>query len=196
MSFSSGDLFHIEMRSGIYQVLGVYGADDKGGIYYFRKVFDGKYNLKVSKAEVVHESWMTPISPKTRAKLSPTIDLPQTREVLNDLTIDRMMTFGTSGRMEVHLCTMDPRDKKKIEKQLNSEINGWVNPFLLRNAIRELQEQGVLHIETALEDPAEGRRLYRIELGRYCDDFDEFGCEQFREIRFYEIKMYKREDIV
>ena len=56
MSFSNGDLFHIEMRNGIYQVLALYGSDDKGNIYYFRKVFDGKLNFKVSKAEFVHES--------------------------------------------------------------------------------------------------------------------------------------------
>ena len=29
MSFTVGELFHIEMRNGIYQVLGLYGSDDK-----------------------------------------------------------------------------------------------------------------------------------------------------------------------
>ena len=29
-----------------------------------------------------------------------------------------------------------------------------------------------------------------------CDDFDEFGNEQFREVRFVEVKMYRREDII
>ena len=48
MSFSKGDLFHIEMRNGIYQVLDFYKSDDKGNIYIFRKVFDGKLNFKVS----------------------------------------------------------------------------------------------------------------------------------------------------
>lgn len=33
MSFSKGNLFHIEMRNGIYQVLGVYGLDDKGNVH-------------------------------------------------------------------------------------------------------------------------------------------------------------------
>ena len=64
MSFSKGDLFHIEMRNGIFQVLDFYKSDDTGNIYLFRKVFDGKLNFKVSKAEVVHDSWMSHISAK------------------------------------------------------------------------------------------------------------------------------------
>ncbi len=196
MNFSVGDLFHIEMRNGIYQVLGLYGADEAGNIYYFRKVFDGKLNLKVSKATFVHESWMAPISDKTKEKLSGTLALSEVQEVLNDLTIDRMMEFGTQLNLEITLCTMDPKNKRKLEKQLNAEIQGYVNPFLLRNAIRELHSKCELQIEDSLVYPPDGKRLYRVELGRYCDDFDEFGNKCFREVRFTEIKMYRREDLV
>ena len=58
MNFSKGDLFHINMRNGIYQILDFYQSDDTGNIWFFRKVFDGKLKLKISKAEIVHESWM------------------------------------------------------------------------------------------------------------------------------------------
>ena len=77
MSFTVGELFHIEMRNGIYQVLGLYGSDDKGEVYYFRKVFDGKLNFKLSKATIVHESWMSRISEKTREKISASLALPE-----------------------------------------------------------------------------------------------------------------------
>ena len=60
----------------------------------------------------------------------------------------------------------------------------------------KLHDQGDIHIETALIYPPEGKRLYRIELGRYCDDFDECGKEKFREVRFVEVKTYRREDII
>ncbi len=69
MDYSKGELFHIATKSGIYQVLGLYGRDDKGALYYFRKVFDGKLKLKVSKAELVHESRMAPIGAKVRDEL-------------------------------------------------------------------------------------------------------------------------------
>ena len=52
------------MKNGIYQVLDFYKSDDKGNIYIFRKVFDGKLNFKASKADIVHDSWMTHISDK------------------------------------------------------------------------------------------------------------------------------------
>ncbi len=196
MSFSKGDLFHIEMRNGIYQVLDFYKSDDKGNIYFFRKVFDGKLNFKVSKAEVVHESWMSHISTKTRDKIADTLNMPEVQAVLNDLTIDRMMQFKTDLRLEILWCLMDSKNKKRLEKLLNSQIQGFVNTFSLRNAIRELHSQGELNIVTDLEYPNEGNRLYRIELGRFCDDFDEFGNEQFREVRFTEVKMYRREDLI
>lgn len=196
MRFSKGDLFHIEMRSGIYQVLDLYKSDNNGNVYYFRKVFDGKLNLKVSKAEFVHEGWMTHISNKTRERLSETLNSVNVQAILNDLTIDRMMQFGVNTRVEIFWCTMDPKSKKRLEKQLNDKTEEFINPFSLRNVIQELHNQGELHIEPCLVYPPDGKRLYRIELGRYCDDFDEFGNECFREMRFSEIKMSRREDLL
>ncbi|MBQ4274445.1 MAG: hypothetical protein IJB94_05695 [Clostridia bacterium] len=196
MRFSKGDLFHIEMRSGIYQVLDLYKSDNNGNVYYFRKVFDGKLNLKVSKAEFVHEGWMTHISNKTRERLSETLNSVNVQAILNDLTIDRMMQFGVNTRVEIFWCTMDPKSKKRLEKQLNDKTEEFINPFSLRNVIQELHNQGDLHIEPCLVYPPDGKRLYRIELGRYCDDFDEFGNECFREMRFSEIKMSRREDLL
>ena len=196
MSFSKGDLFHIEMRNGIYQVLDFYKSDDKGNIYFFRKVFDGKLNFKVSKAEVVHESWMSHISMKTRDKIADAVNMPEVQAVLNDLTIDRMMQFGTTESFTIFLCTMDPKSKKKLEKLLNAETQSFLDISSLTDIFNKLHNQGDIHIETALIYPPEGKRLYRIELGRYCDDFDEFGNAQFREVRFAEIKMYRREDII
>ena len=190
MNFAKGDLFHIAMRNGIYQVLAPYTADDEGNTYYFRKVFDGKLNFKLSKAEIVHEGWMSPISDKTKDKLSEVLKRPEVREALDDLTIDRMMQFGVKTQLEIFWCTMDPKSKKNIEKALNTGIEGFVNPFLMRNAIRKLHDEGALHIEPALSYPPEGKRLYRVELGHYCDDFDEFGNERFRAIRFKEIKIH------
>jgi hypothetical protein len=196
MRFSKGDLFHIEMRSGIYQVLDLYKSDNNGNVYYFRKVFDGKLNLKVSKAEFVHEGWMTHISNKTRERLSETLNSVNVQAILNDLTIDRMMQFGVNTRVEIFWCTMDPKSKKRLEKQLNDKTEEYINPFFLRNAIQELHDQGALRIENCLVSPPDGKRLYRVELGRYCDDFDEFGNECFREMRFSEIKMSRREDLL
>ena len=196
MSFSKGDLFHIEMRNGIYQVLDFYKSDDKGNIYFFRKVFDGKLNFKVSKAEVVHEGWMSHISAKTRDKIADAVNTPEVQAALNDLTIDRMMQYGTTESFNIFLCTMDPKSKKKFEKLLNAETKGFLDTSSLKDMLNKLHDQGDIHIETALIYPPEGKRLYRIELGRYCDDFDEFGNAQFREVRFAEVKMYRREDII
>lgn len=196
MSFSKGDLFHIEMRNGIYQVLDFYKSDDKGNIYIFRKVFDGKLNFKVSKADIVHDSWMTHISDKTFGKIANMLNSPEIQSVLNDLTVDKTVHFKTNLRLEISWCSMNPKNKKKLEKLLNSQIKGFINTFSLRNAIRELHSQGELRIENCLEYPSDKNRMYRIELGRYFDDFDEFGNEQYREVRFSEIKMYHRDDLI
>lgn len=189
MHFSKGDLFHIQMRNGIYQVLDLYESDEEGKIYYFRKVFDGKCNFKVSKAEFVHEGWMSPISSKTQDKIAETLKLPEVQAVLNDLTIDRMMQFSMNWKLEIFWCSMDSKNKKKVEKMLNAEIQGFLDPFALRNSIRKLHDLGELHIEPDLAVSVQGKRLYRVELGRYCDDFDEFGNECFRAVRFSEIKI-------
>lgn len=196
MSFSKGDLFHIEMKNGIFQVLDFYKSDEKGNIYFFRKVFDGKLNFKVSKAKVVHDSWMTHISAKMQNKIAETLKLPEVQIVLNDLTIDRMMQFGTTESFGIFLCTMDPKNKKNLKKLLNAGTKGFIHTPSLEDAFNKLHSQGDIHIETALIYPPEDKRLYRIELGRYCDDFDEFGNEQFREVRFVEVKMYRREDLI
>jgi hypothetical protein len=196
MSFSRGDLFHIEMRSGVYQVLDLYGSDEKGNIYYFRKVFDGKLKFKMSKAEFVHESWMTHISEKTRAQLTEALDLPEVKAALEDLTIERLMQFGTNAGMRFVLCTIDAKSKKKLEKRLNDGVSGFIDIKSLENELEALNASGEIHLEENLAYPPDGKKLYRIELGRYCDDFDENGNNVFREIRFGEIKMYKREDLV
>jgi hypothetical protein len=99
-------------------------------------------------------------------------------------------------RLEIVLCTMDPKNKRRLEKQLNAQAGGNINTYLMRDAIRELQSSGELQIEDSLVYPPDGKRLYRVELGRYCDDFDEFKNKIYREIRFTEVKMYKREDLV
>ena len=61
---------------------------------------------------------------------------------------------------------------------------------MLREIIKELQNQGVLHIEYEFQAPPEGKRLYRVELGRYCDDFDQFGSKRFSEMRFHKMKIF------
>lgn len=195
MSFSKGDLFHIIMRNGIYQVLGLFSLDDKGNTYYFRKVFDSKLKLKVSKAEFVHESWMVPLSAKTQDKISEIIESTEVKTVLNDLVIDRKMQFCTP-EAGFEWCSMDPKSKKKVEKQLNADITDRVDIFALKSMVTELQDQGVLQMEKYLVSPPEGKRLYRLEFGRYCDDYDEYGNEYFREVRLSEIKIYRREDVL
>ena len=195
MSFANGELFHIEMKNGIFQVLDFYKADENGNIYYFRKVFDGKLNFKVSKAEIVHESWMSRVSAKTQEKISEMINMPEVQAILNDLTIDRMMTFGSSKNIEIKLCTMDPKKKNKLEKLINSEIQGFINTSSFQKHIEKLQEKGELHIESALVYPPSGMRPYRIEFGRFCDDFDELGNECFREVRFSEVKIHRRKEL-
>ena len=196
MSFANGELFHIEMKNGIFQVLDFYKADENGNIYYFRKVFDGKLNFKVSKAEIVHESWMSRISAKTQEEISEMINMPEVKAILNDLTIERMMTFGTGKNIEIKLCTMDPKKKNKLEKLINSEIQGFINTSSFQKHIEKLHEKGELHIESALVYPPSGMRLYRIEFGRFCDDFDELGNECFREVRFSEVKIHRRKELL
>ena len=193
MSFFKGDLFHIETRNGIYQVLDVYSSDDKGCIYYFRKVFDGKLNIKISKAEFVHESWMRHIREKTLEKLSSTLDLPEVKALLNDLTIDRMMKFEINTMVSDQWYTISPKNLKRIENQLNNEIEDFLEPSVLNHSLKRLHDQGELHIDTCPSYPKDGRGLYQIELGRYCDDFDKYGNKLYRKIRFYEIELYKYE---
>jgi len=192
MSFTNGELFRIEMRSGIYQVLSPAKADSKGAKYYFRKVFDDKLKLKVSKADLVHESWMRPLTQNVQDKLAEVLKQPKVKETLDDLTIERAMQYGTSGTERFSSMiwfSMEPGNKKNIEKQINRTISGAIDFDILRAAVKELEDSGALLPNESMSAPAKGLRLYRLELGRYVDDFDENGNEFYREIRFCEIKL-------
>lgn len=194
MRFTPGELFQIEMRNGIYQVLALYKTAEDGDVYIFRKVFDGKLVFKPSKAETVHESWMTPLGEKTKKKLEESLCLTEVQSFLTDLTVDKKLEFLCSPQVEITACVIDPKKKSKIEKRLREGINGFVDPFALRNAIRTLAAEGELEIAQGLTYPEEGKRLYRLELGRFFDDFDEYGSEVFRDLRFVEVKVYRRAD--
>ena len=97
MSFSNGELFRIEMRSGIYQVLAKCAANGAENQYYFRKVFDDKLNLKVTKADLVPESWMRPLSQNVQDKLAEVIKDPAIKKVLDNpvLPIDVESIFSS-----------------------------------------------------------------------------------------------------
>lgn len=192
MSFTNGELFRIDMRSGIYQVLAECNSNCAENKYYFRKVFDDKLKLKVSKADLVHESWMRPLSQSVQEKLAEVINDPAVKVVLDDLTIERAMQYGTNGTehfSKMIWFSINPKSKKSIEKQINSSIKGFIDFDCLREVVKTLEESGDLIPNEALSAPAEGLRLYRLELGRYVDDFDEAENERYREIRFYEMKL-------
>ena len=123
MKFHRGDLFYIEMRSGICQVLDVFKADENETVYYFRKIFDGKFRLKISQASLVHESWMGELSKSEKEKVTELLSDPSIKSEIDNLTIDRKMEFGAG----IYNCTMESSKKKEIEKQLNAEIKGQLN---------------------------------------------------------------------
>ena len=192
MSFTNGELFRIEMRSGIYQVLAKCEATGTENQYYFRKVFDDKLNLKVSKADLVHDSWMRPLGQSIQEKLAEVIKESAVKVVLDDLTIERAIQYGTRGTehfSNVIWFSMNPKNKKNIEKQINGAIQGFIDFDCLREVVKTLEESGDLIPNEALSAPEEGLRLYRLELGRYVDDFDDEGNECYREIRFHEMKV-------
>ena len=192
MSLSNGELFCIDMRSGIYQVLAECNANGAENQYYFRKVFDDKLNLKVSKADLVHESWMRALSQSVQEKLAEVISDPGVKAVLDDLTIERAMQYGTRGTEHFSSMiwfSMNPKSKKNIEKQINSAIKGFIDFDWLRATVKELEDLGDLIPNEACSVPSGDLRLYRLELGRYVDDFDDAGNECYREIRFSEMKL-------
>ena len=192
MSFINGELFRIEMRSGIYQVLAKCEANGAENQYYFRKVFDDKLNLKVSKADLVHESWMRPLDQNVQEKLVEVISDPEVKAVLDNLTIERAMQYGTRGTEHFSSMiwfSMNPKSKKSFEKQINGAIQGFIDFDWLRATVKELEDRGDLIPNEACSVPQGDLRLYRLELGRYVDDFDDAGNECYREIRFYEMKL-------
>ena len=192
MSFTNGEFFRIEMRSGIYQVLAKCEAKGAENQYYFRKVFDDKLNLKVSKADLVHDCWMRPLGQSIQEKLAEVIKESAAKVVLDDLTIERAMQYGTKGTEHFSSMiwfSMNPKNKKNIEKQINGAIQGFIDFDWLRATVKELEDRGDLIPNEALSAPSGDLRLYRLELGRYVDDFDDAGNECYREIRFYEMKL-------
>ena len=73
--YKVGDLVTCEMKQGIYQIVGQVEFKklskncDPGARYYFRKVFDKNYEIKIGKADLVHETWLRTISLKKIEKL-------------------------------------------------------------------------------------------------------------------------------
>lgn len=191
MAFSNGDLFKIKLRNGIYQVLGLYTIEQNMNIYYFRKVFDGKLVMKMGTAELIHESWMSKISKSTQEKLQAILSDPDVRAKLDNLSIDRAMIYGTRGAEELGycLCIMKPTTKKMIEKRINQEIQDYLDITAFDKFMKVAEENGELKIVNAFSTTPSDYKLYRIEFGNYCDDFDESGKEKFRLVRFKEIKV-------
>ena len=68
--YKVGNLVTCEMKQGIYQIVGQVEFKklskncDPGARYYFRKVFDKNYEIKIGKADLVHETWLRTISLK------------------------------------------------------------------------------------------------------------------------------------
>ena len=68
--YKVGDLVTCEMKQGVYQIVGqvefkkISKNLDSEAWYYFRKVFDKNYELKIGKADLVHETWLRSLTQK------------------------------------------------------------------------------------------------------------------------------------
>ena len=96
-NFSNGELCCVAQSNGVWQVLARCEVKNLTENYYVRKVFSGKFDLKISLAECVHNSWIFPLSKNMQSKLSVVLEDPLVKEALADLTIDRTIQFGTWG---------------------------------------------------------------------------------------------------
>ena len=124
---------------------------------------------------------------KYLAKQFPTIAETAT-EIINLQSI-LSLPKGTEHFSSMIWFSMNPKNKKNIEKQINGAIQGFIDFDWLRATVKEWEDRGDLIPNEACSAPSSDLRLYRLELGRYVDDCDDAGNECYREIRFYEMKL-------
>jgi hypothetical protein len=106
---------------------------------------------------LVHESWMRPLDQNVQEKLVKVIRDPEVKAVLDDLTIERAMQYGTRGTEHFSSMiwfSMNPKSKKSFEKQINGAIQGFIDFDWLRVTVKELEDRGDLIPNEACSVPS------------------------------------------
>lgn len=184
--FNLGEFVTIEMRSGIYQILSRFDEER----YLVRKAFSPKFELKISKAILVHESWLSSTT-KKNDKIKEIIASDNTvAEMLGILKIEPMYSYGTKGteQLERIFYSAQKEDVKEIQTEINSNIEEFLSIADIQEKLENLVAKGKLNI--ALAGKKQDARVYRVEFGRYETDFDDNGNEKYRDVRLYEMKNF------
>ena len=184
--FSTGDIVCIEMRSGIYQILSQFNEEQ----FLVRKIFSTKMELKISKAILVHKSWLSHCVKKKKEIDELIASDRSIAEILASLTIEPMYSYGTNGTesLKTIFYSANKSDIKDIQKEINSSIHEFLLVADIQAEIDRLVDEKKLNV--ALAGKKEDHRIYRIEFGRYETDFDDSGNKIYRDVRLYEMKNF------
>ena len=190
--YKVGNLVTCEMKQGIYQIVGQVEFKklskncDPGARYYFRKVFDKNYEIKIGKADLVHETWLRTISLKKIEKLGDKINSAE----LNNIILDPQYQYYYADHF---LCKKENHEEilSYYKPHLNSitiEQKDKIGEKLLKKKlIRYGKIKNNLKVKTH-----SGEELYRLEFGGYVNDYHDPTDETtkfFRDARLVKIKL-------
>ena len=187
-----GDLVTCELRSGIYQIVSLIefkngdGDDWKGPHYYYRKVFDKDYNLKICKAELAHEIWLRPLSLKRKLKLGEKINCIELKNVILD---PKFSYYGITW----FACKND--DKKEILSYFEPHLT-TITKNKVDQILEKLENNNLIRLVGATKNLKtrllKDEEFYRLEFGAYENDYHnpyDMNTQFFRSARLVKIKL-------
>ena len=187
-----GDLVTCELRSGIYQIVSLIefkngdGDDWKGPHYYYRKVFDKDYNLKICKAELAHEIWLRPLSLKRKEKLGEKINCPELKNTILDPKFSYWSITGFACK----------KDDKKIILSYFEPYLSTITKKQVDQILQKLEKDKLIslvgYVRNIKTYISKDQEFYRLEFGAYENDFRDpydMSTQFFRTVRLKKINL-------
>lgn len=191
-NYKVGELVRISMQTGVYQIV----AERPPMQVYVRRVFDKKLNFRLGKAVLYHRNWLHGISKEFKQKIERILnDDAVIAQKITDVVLDPEFNFYTwffkkkytpffvikdIDADEINKRVADEFEKNPCEKQLIKTLSSLQKKRLVKPIYTRLtsERQGLNESES----------VYRVECGRYENDFDEKGDMSFSAARIYKIK--------
>ena len=190
--YKVGDLVTCEMKQGVYQIVGqvefkkISKNLDSEAMYYFRKVFDKNYELKIGKADLAHETWLRSLTQKKIEKLGAKINSIE----LSNPVFDPQYQYYYADHF---LC------KKEDHKEILTYFSPYLNTITIEQKDKIvdvlIKKKLIRHVNILNELKTKirsGEELYTLEFGGYVNDFHDPNDETtrfFRDARLTKINI-------
>lgn len=206
--YNIGDFLKCEMSECVYQVVKCVpevenAIGDNGNRYYVRKIFNGKFDFKAGKAELIHETWLRNLSKNKMDRVKLEIKKEEISAFVNNIIFDPDFDYEYYVYLNKSpYFIIKKEDVKEIQREIDNtiaddkiyydddRINGIVQSFIENGVMIWIKEYDDMKSDILKENEA----FYRMEIGRYENDFspeEDYTKPFYRKIRFVKYSVKK-----